>query len=300
MDKNQLKNFVALAHALNFSSVAKQQFISQPALTNQISKLEAELGVQLFHRTKHGVSLTYAGSEFYAYANDILDDISRAERRMHDISNGRTGLLKISAVTSMESQITKYLAAFNERYGNIQISIDSGTGTQQIMAINKKAFDIYFSFSSLLDSSGTLEMLPLEPDRYAVYISTKYMDRIEYDDFSWLDGLTLFAESRADGPFLISQTLALMAKMKLSTENVIWYPSMATILMAVQAGLGYAILPSKMNLGAIPENVIVIPIAGEDAVIRNAMGWHQDTKNVAAAKFIEMVKELSAPGGYSL
>lgn len=296
MDKNQLRNFVLLAHALNFSTVAKQQFISQPALTNQISKLEAELGVRLFHRSKHGVSLTYAGSEFYRYASEILDGIDRAERRMDDIAKGRTGFLKISAVTSNEYQVTRHVAEFSRRYGDIEISLDSGTGTQQIMAINKKAFDVYFSFSSLLDASGTLETLLLESDRYAVYINSRDADRLDGLEFSRLSGLTHLVESRAEGPFLLSQIQSLMLKLGLSLDSTVYYPSTAAILMGVQAGLGYAILPSKMNLGAMPEDIRVIPIPGDEAVIQNAVGWHRDGKNIAAQKFIQLVREMNGAG----
>jgi len=292
MDKNQLRNFIELAHALNFSTVAKQQFISQPALTNQISRLEDELGVKLFHRTKHAVSLTYAGSEFYNYARDIIDMIDRAERRMRDISDGRTGFLKISTVTSIEAHITGYIAEFNRRYKDIQISLDSGTGTKQIMAINKKSFDVYFSFSDLLESSGTLETLPLEPDMYAIYISDRYTPEVELDNFTWLNGKNLLTESRADGPFLISQTMALLESMGVEPANIIHYPSGATILMAVRAGLGFTLLPASMNLGALPPDILVIPVHLPDAVIGNSMGWHRDTKNVAALKFIELVKEM--------
>ena len=97
MDKNQLTYFVSLTQALNFSRVAKQYFISQPALTNQIAKLEAELGVQLFNRSKHGVSLTFAGAEFRQYAVNILNQMMEAESRMNDVSKGAVGFLNISS-----------------------------------------------------------------------------------------------------------------------------------------------------------------------------------------------------------
>lgn len=293
MDKTQLKNFVALAHALNFSSVARQQFISQPALTNQICKLEAELGVQLFHRTKHSVSLTYAGTEFYNYASEILDSMERAERRMNDIGSGCEGFLSISAVSSNEHQVVKYVEEFNRRYKNIRISLDSGTGTKQIMAINKKSFDVYFSFSSLLESSGTLNVIRLKPSRYAVYISKKISADLCAEDLSSIRGLTNLVESRSEGPFLAEQTMELMSKLGLDCGNVMYFPSSSAILMAVQAGLGYAILPDRMNLGTLPEDIAVIPIPGGDAVISNAVGWHRDNINVAARKFIDLITEMN-------
>ena len=95
MNTSQLKNFISVAQTLNYSETAKSAYISQPALTKQINKLESELGVKLFDRSKHGVSLTYAGEEFYKYAVDILDGIRQAENRMDSISAGQTGFLKV-------------------------------------------------------------------------------------------------------------------------------------------------------------------------------------------------------------
>lgn len=293
MDKTQLKNFVALAHALNFSSVARQQFISQPALTNQISKLESELGVQLFHRTKHGVSLTYAGTEFYNYASEILDNMEQAERRMSDIGGGRMGFLNISCVTGNDYQMVKYVEEFNRRYEDINIGMDSGTGIKQIMAINKKSFDVYFSFSTLLRSSGTLEVIDLEPNRYAVYISKKLLPGLSANDLSPLKDLTNLVENRSEGPFLASQAGELMESLGLGDCKTMNFPSCNAVLMAVQSGLGFAVLPSTMNMNSPPQDIAVIPIPGDNALIPNAVAWHKDSGNVVVQKFIDVIKEMN-------
>lgn len=292
MDKTQLKNFVALAQTLNFSSVARQQFISQPALTNQISKLEGELGVRLFQRSKHGVSLTHAGAEFYKHASGILDAMERAERHMEDIGKGRSGFLNISTVSSNEYQVVKYVREFNRRYGGISINMDAGTGTQQIMAINRKSFDLYFSFSSLLRSSGSLEVLDLEPSRYAIYISSELAGNVSPQCLDALHGANQLVESRSEGPFLAAQTIALSEKLGLSENELMYFPSSDAVLMAVQSGLGYALLPATMNLGSLPPDIEVIPIPGDDALIHNAVGWHRDSCNIAVEKFTDMLREL--------
>lgn len=292
MDKTQLKNFVALAQTLNFSSVARQQFISQPALTNQISKLEGELGVRLFQRSKHGVSLTYAGSEFYKHASGILDAMERAERHMEDIGRGQSGFLNISTVSSNEYQVVKYVREFNRRYSGISINMDEGTGTQQIMAINRKSFDLYFSFSSLLKATGCLEVLDLEPSRYAIYISSELAGNISPQRLDGLRGLNELIESRSEGPFLAAQSGALSEKLGLTENRVMYFPSSDSVLMAVQSGLGYALLPSTMNLGALPQDIEVIPIPGDDALIHNAVGWHKGSCNIAVEKFTDMLREL--------
>jgi DNA-binding transcriptional LysR family regulator len=90
------------------------------------------------------VSLTYAGSEFYSYASSVVEDMTAAERRMSDISRGRLGSLRIFILPDAEMTSARYISAFHRRYPEIRISLSSGTGKQQIMAINQSSHDIYF------------------------------------------------------------------------------------------------------------------------------------------------------------
>ena len=181
MDQTQLKNFVLLAQTLNYSAVAKQEFISQPALTKQINRLEEELGVRLFHRTKHGVSLTYAGEEFYSHAVCILDDIEKAVHHMENIRQGQTGSLKISAIYSLEDELARYAESFVARYPEVNVSVTSGTGSQQTLSLNNQAADLYFSFSPLLALYPGLDAIPLSEDRFSVYVCEREAERLRKD-----------------------------------------------------------------------------------------------------------------------
>ena len=72
MDLRQLENIVAIAEERSISRAAERLFISQPALSQQVSKLEARLGVPLFSRDKQGLSLTQAGKVYVENAKKIL------------------------------------------------------------------------------------------------------------------------------------------------------------------------------------------------------------------------------------
>jgi len=163
MDTVQLNNFVMLAQTLNFSAVAKQEFISQPALTKQIGRLEEELGVQLFRRSRHGVSLTYAGEEFYRHARDILDEIEKAQNHLVDIRKGLRGSLRLSSITGLDDVLSRSVAHFSELYPDISVNIESGTGTQQILSINRQNADLFFSYTPLLEMYPAMETVTL-PD----------------------------------------------------------------------------------------------------------------------------------------
>ena len=218
MDQMQLKNFVLLAQTLNYSAVAKQEFISQPALTKQINRLEEELGVRLFHRTRHDVSLTFAGEEFYRHAADILDSMDRALHHMEDIKRGQTGSLEISAIFGLDDVIAGTVSGFTASYPEVRVNITSGSGAQQVLAINRQTADLFFSFAPLLELYPSIETLPLSEDRMAVFVHKKDVAPLRERGLSYLDELNHLIEYRSEGGplftgmiFSIRDTLGLSA-----------------------------------------------------------------------------------------
>ncbi len=294
MDRVQLKNFVLLAQTLNFSAVAKQEFISQPALTKQINRLEEELGVTLFHRSKHGVSLTFAGEEFYKHAVEILDKVEKALHHMEHIRRGQTGSLELSAVFGLDDLISEGVSAFLQRFPEISVNIHAGTGSQQVQAINGQTADLYFSYAPMLDLFPGLESIPLRPDRFAIYLNRKDADAVRERGLSELDRLTHLIEYRSEGgPLFTGMIFSIRAALDLRSDNISYYSSNSTILLAVQTGMGFAFLPSQMNYGLCPENVVKLPIDVPEAEIRRALGWHRSNKNISVARFAEVARELA-------
>ena len=77
MEIHQLRYFLAVARTANFSRAAEQCRVAQPSLSQQIKKLEDELGERLFERTKRAVSLTPAGQRLRAHAERVMDELDQ-------------------------------------------------------------------------------------------------------------------------------------------------------------------------------------------------------------------------------
>jgi DNA-binding transcriptional LysR family regulator len=95
MNIRQLKQFISIAETGNISRSAKNQNISQPALTRSIQNLEHCFGVELIERKANGVFLTIYGQHFLDYARNMVNDAQRAKREISAMHSGERGTLSI-------------------------------------------------------------------------------------------------------------------------------------------------------------------------------------------------------------
>ena len=124
MQIRQLEYFVAVSEHLNFTKAAKQFFISQTAVTQQIKALENELGVTLFYRNNRRVELTPAGRTFLDDAKAILRRTRDAMERAKRADTVFTGNLNIGFIKGFEkTNLSDLLAEFHVQYPNISFTL---------------------------------------------------------------------------------------------------------------------------------------------------------------------------------
>ena len=95
MTTKSLEYFLVVVKHLNISKAAKELFISQPALSKQISQLEAELGVSLFDRTKHSLKLTHAGEVLLSETNELFKKQDELRQRVRAAGNVSEDALRL-------------------------------------------------------------------------------------------------------------------------------------------------------------------------------------------------------------
>src|SRR5450432_3357228 len=129
MELRHLRYFVAVAEVLNFTKAAARLRLAQPALSRQVADLEDELGVDLLHRTSHGVRLTEEGKLFLTEVRTVLNSVEEAVTKVRALSRGEFGELQVGYVPPLELHILpRALAEFQKTTPGVKVILhDLGT-----------------------------------------------------------------------------------------------------------------------------------------------------------------------------
>lgn len=127
MNTNCYKYVIAVGNTLSISKAAKELYITQPALTKFINKLEDEIGVKLFDRNSNPIKITYAGYRFIEEGKRILDIERRLKKELEEIVKMKRGKLNLGINSERGSLVLPYvIPEFQKRYPGIEINIIEG------------------------------------------------------------------------------------------------------------------------------------------------------------------------------
>lgn len=177
MNFRQLQYAVRLSHVLNFSQVAEQFHITQPALSKQIISLENELGVRLFDRSTSPLTLTIAGEVFFRDAKDLLyreDQLRRSMERYRDGAAARL-VIGISPFRSLYL-VADTMVALQKKYPDLQIILDETDSADLHKGAKEGRFD--FAVLNLPVDEVLLDTFPLSPDERVLAVPQRFLPLI--------------------------------------------------------------------------------------------------------------------------
>jgi DNA-binding transcriptional LysR family regulator len=162
MELRQLRYFVTLAEDLHFGRAAAREHIVQSALSQQLQRLERELGVRLLERTTHRVQLTPAGRAFLVEARQILSHIARAAE-VAKRAGGAASTLRVGIVDASYDSMPQILRQVRERYPDLEIhEIEAGVPEQFRMLVDGR-LDVGLGRASLAPAEVAAELFRLDP-----------------------------------------------------------------------------------------------------------------------------------------
>lgn len=143
MELRHLRYFVAVATELHFGRAAERLYVSQPALSQQILNLEAELGVALFVRDRRKVELSSAGAALLPEAQAILDRVDAATALVRSVGAGSRGRLRVAVTPSLPGgMVEAVVEEFRHRYTHVDFELGSGTTSQNLAALRRGSMQL--------------------------------------------------------------------------------------------------------------------------------------------------------------
>jgi DNA-binding transcriptional LysR family regulator len=122
MELHQLRYFVTVVREGTFTKAAERLYITQPSLSEQIRKLETELGSPLFDRLGRSLALTSAGEAFLPHAQRVLFEVELARQRIQEVQGLRRGRISIGVLPSAAARLLPtFLAEFRHRYPGVEM-----------------------------------------------------------------------------------------------------------------------------------------------------------------------------------
>lgn len=248
MEIRQLRYFVAVAEELHFGRAAKRLTMTQPPLSAQIKRLEAELGVELFHRTKRRVRLTPAGHELLIHARLTIDQAQRIEDVAARLRAGVAGHVRIgfggSAAYEVLPSITRELA---RRAPDLILELRGLNTNKQISELRENRLDV-----------GLLRPHERTPDLHLVTIrrhhliaavpaDSRHGDSTEPLDLSDLADEPFIVFPRSIGPGLLDAVITSCANAGFSPRIDREVTRLQDLVSYVAGGLGVSLVPQPVE-----------------------------------------------------
>jgi DNA-binding transcriptional LysR family regulator len=142
MELRHLRYFVAVAEELHFGRAAERLYVAQPAVSEQIRKLEGELGVRLFHRSTRTVALSEAGATLLVEARRVLQQVEVARLALREVRDGSAGRLRVGYTpASLPAGVPRALQHVAASMADLNTVLEPGFPNELITAVRNERLD---------------------------------------------------------------------------------------------------------------------------------------------------------------
>ena len=267
MNTNQLSYFISVAEFKSFTKTAEKFFISQTAVSKQILALEQSLGVKLFHRNKHNVSLTSAGEVYYTHAKKILKQVDTAAASAILAASGFMGSFRIGFSKGCEkTDISNLIFGFHNQNPNISLHFSRMNDDELLEALNEGEIDV--AYTQLNEDTNREEFNHLLLGTYPYFLVVHPIHHLS--------------------------TYRTVTSTDITGENILLLEEnndYETLLLQVSANIGIAILPKYcLNYLEKSSYLIMIPIVDQPE-LRIGSVWLESNQNPAFHQFVTYMEE---------
>jgi DNA-binding transcriptional LysR family regulator len=280
MELNQLRYFEAVARHLHFTRAAEELNVAQPSVSQQLGKLEKELGTHLFHRMKRRVALTPAGEALLPRARRLLADLEEARAEVQELTGLRKGHLGIGVTPSVSTHLLPpLLAEFHVRHPGISLTVREAGSRFLVQALESGELDL--AIVILPVRQPVIETRALLEERLVLAVPSGHelaarptLDLLELRDRP----LVMFRQ----GYDLHDVTLSACRRLGFEPPIAVEGGEMDSVLRLVAAGLGVAIVPEMVLNPA--DGLVGVPLSRPRLSRTIALARRRDRYLSAAAR----------------
>src|SRR5215467_12182069 len=259
MEVHQLRYFRAVARHGTFTRASEVEHVAQPSLSQQILKLEAELGARLFDRLPRSAKLTVFGKAFLPKAERILREMEEAKTELREMSSNDKGEVVVGIIPTIAAYLLpNLLNGFAARHPLVNIKIIEDITPALLQRLHEGTIDM--AVAALPIAGNELASLELFEEKFYAVLPEKHrlasrtsvsLAQLNREPFLLLKEGHCFRDS----------VIAACNKVKMSPSIVFESGQFATILAMVSAGMGVSAVPA-MAIQAQP-GCKFIPISGK-------------------------------------
>lgn len=291
MELRHLRYFVAVAEELHFSRAAERLHVAQPAVSEQIRKLEKELGVQLLNRTPRSVSLTEAGEALLGEARRVLRqaEVARLAAR-YARDRAATARLRVGYMASvLPARVPRALQRLAATTPNLEISLESGSCIDLLEGVRGERLDA--AIVSLPAPTRGLRTMALGTQKAVAALPIGHSKSLEAE--IRLDQMAperiMVLPREANRPFY--DVILSACRTAGLAPTLIEMPDghVEQTLLAVASGAATALVPESVSERYAPPGVRFVPLAGDEPALATAVVTLRDSARMPTVAFLRVL-----------
>lgn len=296
MSFRRMEYFLAVAKHLNFTKAARECYVAQAAISQQVKQFEEELGFKLFDRGGASVKLTPAGAYFARQCRSILAQYNGAVKQARAIADGEKRVLRVGFHgLSAQKIFAGHLRRFREAYPETSVTIREGSQASLMEALRQDEVDVIVVPDSGLVLDEGLDVLELASTRSKFMIGAgSPLAGRPVISAAELTGLPILRINGKEGSFPSRQRTDYYTRLGLGENPVHWAKNYFELLLMVEAGMGIAAIPSGGE-EQLPEDVSIFELEGDAFRINTVALRLVPPMSVTADDFFQMMRQGENP-----
>lgn len=297
MEIKDMRAFYAIVEEGNISHAAQRLDIAQPALSRQMKRLEAGLGVQLFERGSRRIRLTEAGRVMYARVEHILGMVDGTVREITEIGSGMAGSVRLGTITTSGAMLVpELLTEFHRRYPQVTFQIWEAEGARILELLDNRVIEIGITRTQVDNQAYESIVLPNEP---LVVIMNKEQEIGE-------DAHEVRLADLEEQPLLVplrwqSGFIANCRKLGFEPQIICVSDSIVQDLLLAKMGMGMAILPVSSKTLLTDGNLIYKKLVEPEMSTHTVVAWLRNRSlSTSGEHLVRLFRELFLGGAPEL